>query len=55
VNSSFAAYWIVPDFLLGIFPLWIDAMTGAWNELEPASKTVYLEEKEKEGGITKED
>jgi uncharacterized protein YceK len=46
VQGSVEAVWvvldIVPGILLGFIPVLVDAITGAWSDLEPAAVSVTL-------------
>ena len=46
VQGSVEAIWvvldIVPGILLSFIPVLVDAITGAWNDLEPEAVSVTL-------------
>ncbi len=45
VPSSVGAGWIVVDFVCGVFPLLVDAVTGDWKSLDQNNVNVVLEKK----------
>lgn len=45
VASSVGAGWIVVDFLCGVLPLLVDAVTGDWKSLDQNNVNVVLDKK----------
>lgn len=45
INRQIGAGWIILDILSGFVPIIIDAVTGAWYELEPDSINATLQNK----------
>ena len=45
VASSVGAGWIVVDFLCGVLPLLVDAVTGDWKSLDQNNVNVVLDKR----------
>jgi PEGA domain len=45
VTTSVGAGWIVADFLCGVLPMLVDAITGDWNSLDNSNVNVELDKK----------
>ncbi len=48
INNKIGAGWIVLDILAGLFPIIIDAATGAWYSLDQKNIDAVLEKQQKE-------
>ena len=42
VSTEIAAGWLILDLVVGVFPVVVDAITGAWYKLDQKSVDAYL-------------